>query len=417
MAEVAKLIDEVKSAFHDHQEISTKNYDELKSNGQEMGQSIEKLQNCIKDIETKFTAVEKAVARKTQEKNAKDALEMDLKSYNDMLKTHGKEAVDLEQMNEVKSAFDKYIRKGTAVGLSNDEQKSLNTVIDPQGGFFVVPQYSQNIVQKKFDGRGLMDVVEKVTTSSGVWKEIIDWADYDDSYYSNELATATDDQGGEAFKEVTWNASEQIYTKKFSRVQLEDSFIDIESYILGKLREGSIRESGDLIVSGNGVDKPRGYLTYDAGTTYGTIEQITSSSSGVIKWADVIQLLPSALKDPYHANASYVMNRGTFFALLADVDGNARFQVGNQINFFSGQNLDLAILGAPVKWEVNMNAVATNGLSVAYGDFREAYTFIERLGFSVLRDETNPKFVKLHLRRRNDGKVKNFEATKILKIQ
>lgn len=416
MSETKSLMEGIKKAFADHQEISQKNYDELKSNGVQYGESIEKLQNCINDIDVKHQAFEKAMARQSQALEAKADKELDLKHYNEMLVKHGGQALELEQLDEVKSAYDKFVRVGER-RMTSDEIKSLNTIVDPNGGFFVVPQYSQRMTEKGFDNRGFMSAVDRVTSSSGQYKEIIDWADYDLAYYKNELTEASADAGGEAFKEVTWNATEQIYTKKFSRNQLEDSMIDIESYILRKLREGSDRQTGDRIVSGTGVDQPRGILTYANGTAYGQIEQITSSAVNSLKWADVINLLPSALKDPYHDNSSYCMRRTAFFDLLADVDGNARFQIGNQINFFSGDKMSLAILGSPVVWDPNMEAVATNGKSVLFGDFKETYVYMDRMGFSVLRDETNPSYVKVHLRRRNDGKVRNFEASKILVIQ
>jgi HK97 family phage major capsid protein len=416
MSETKTLMEGLKKAFADHQEISATQYKELKDNGQQFGEGLEKLDNVVKDIAVKHEAFEKAVARQTQQVEQKSADEVELKAYNEMLHSHHIDAVGADELSEMKSSFDRYMKVGRD-RLTADEAKSINTIIDPDGGFFVIPQYSQNITQKGFDKRGFLSAVDIISSTSGQYKEIIDWADYSDSYYKNELTEATAPADGEAFKEVTWNATEQIYSKKFSRNSLEDSSRDIESYVVGKLRDGSMRQSGDLVVSGTGSDQPRGILTYTAGTTYGTIQQITSSASGVLKWQDVIELLPAQLKDPYHDNSSYAMKRASFYALLSDVDGNARFQIGNQINFFSGERMSLSILGSPVVFDPNFATVATNGLSVAFGDFKETYVFVERLGFSILRDETNPSYVKVHLRRRNDGKVRNFEATKILKIQ
>jgi HK97 family phage major capsid protein len=45
-----------------------------------------------------------------------------------------------------------------------------------------------------------------------------------------------------------------------------------------------------------------------------------------------------------------------------------------------------------------------SSLSVAFGDFREAYTIVDRLGITLLRDQYTAKpFVKFYTRRRVGG--------------
>ena len=177
------------------------------------------------------------------------------------------------------------------------------------------------------------------------------------------------------------------------------------------------RKEAAQIIAGNGVDKPRGLLTYASGVSRTTIEQVTSASVGVFTWDDVLKILPSALKSGYHGNAKFAMKRQTFFDLLADVDGVGKYQIGNQIQFFSTKKITMSILGYPILWEGYMEAVATGGLSVMFGDFKKAYRMVRKAGVSLIRDETNARYIKITLRERKDGKLKDGEAVKTLIIQ
>ncbi len=331
------------------------------------------------------------------------------------------EDIDIDKVNLQKKGFDLYFKKGREgleySDLTHEERKFINTVIDTQGGYLVAPQYNMNVTPKAFDGRAILEIAGRATTSSNEYIEILDGADYEDAEWSNELLDAPTDQDNEDFKELRFHPTEQIYTKKISRNALEDQFVTVQ-YHLDQINKGATREAANDFINGNGVDKPRGFLTYTNGTAInGEVEQLTSTSSAAFDWDDVLDILPSALKDDYHGNASYLMRRASFFKLLIDKDGQSKYQIGNQINFFDKSGVSLSILGSPVKWDAGMPAIAANALAVGYGDFEQAYLIVDRVGFSIIRDETNPKFIKMHLRRRLTGGLKVGEAAKILKIK
>ena len=64
-----------------------------------------------------------------------------------------------------------------------------------------------------------------------------------------------------------------------------------------------------------------------------------------------------------------------------------------------------------------MPAPATDALSIAYGDFREGYMIVDRIGIRVLRDPyTNKPFVHFYTTKRTGGAVTNFDCIKILKL-
>ena len=85
----------------------------------------------------------------------------------------------------------------------------------------------------------------------------------------------------------------------------------------------------------------------------------------------------------------------------------------------SGQALPstLTLLEKPVILMDDMPTIASNALSIAYGDFSEGYTIVDRVGLSVTVDPyTAPGFIKYYATKRVGGGVTNFEALKTLKM-
>jgi HK97 family phage major capsid protein len=64
-----------------------------------------------------------------------------------------------------------------------------------------------------------------------------------------------------------------------------------------------------------------------------------------------------------------------------------------------------------------MPAPAANSLSLAFGNFTEGYTIVDRVGIRVLRDPyTAAPFVRFRCNKRVGGDVTNFEAIKFLRF-
>jgi HK97 family phage major capsid protein len=65
----------------------------------------------------------------------------------------------------------------------------------------------------------------------------------------------------------------------------------------------------------------------------------------------------------------------------------------------------------------DMPALATDSLSLAFGNFAEAYTIVDRLGMRMLRDPYSAKpMVEFYGVKRTGGGVVNFEAIKFCKF-
>ncbi len=397
-------------------EANQKQADEIAKFGKASEEAQAEHKEAINGLEARFTAMER-LAVNLQQQSQPVSEQKQVEMFNKFLKVANKEAMNSEQVVEYKSAFEKYITRGERQ-LTPDEVKFLNTASDPSGGYLVVPEVSTTLVNKKFDGRGILEVVAKKTTS-GQYEEIIDWEDYDEGFFNNELDldVSASISTSEQFGKVTFSNDEILYGKKFTRKVLEDAFLNIETDVMGKVDKGMRRTIAQLLLTGTGVNEPKGLLTYTDGTTFGTIEQVETGTSGDLTWADVISTAPASLKDGYHANASFLMRRATFFNLLKEVDTTGQYQLGQMINFMDGQGVSFNILGYPVNFDAGMPAVAGGALAVAFGDFNTGYVYTETPAVSIVRDDTKPTYVEIWKRLRADGKVVDFDAIKLLKIK
>ena len=64
-----------------------------------------------------------------------------------------------------------------------------------------------------------------------------------------------------------------------------------------------------------------------------------------------------------------------------------------------------------------MPDIATNSLSVAFGDFTRGYLIVDRVGIRVLRDPYSAKpYVLFYTTKRVGGGVADFDAIKLLRF-
>jgi HK97 family phage major capsid protein len=190
---------------------------------------------------------------------------------------------------------------------------------------------------------------------------------------------------------------------------LEDASVDVEAWLARKIGAKFGRLEATAFVSGNGVKKPRGFLTYPNGTTRGSIEQIVSGNATALTADGLINLIMS-IKEPYSANAAFLMRRAAVGSVMLFKDGNGQYiwRPGLEMGRPS------SLLGYPIREAADMPAIGAGALAVAFGDWRTAYTIVDRLGITTLRDPYTAKpFVGFYTRKRVGGDVTNFEAIKL----
>lgn len=312
---------------------------------------------------------------------------------------------------EYKEAFNQYIRKGTEDDLAYFEKKALSVGSDPDGGYLVTPQISNKIIETVFETSPMRQLASIETISSDVLEIIEDNDEAAAGWTASETAVVTETATPTIGKK-TITVHELVAQPKATQKLIDDSSIDIESWLASKLTDVFVRKENTAFVSGTGTGQPKGILTYAAGTAWGQVEQINSGTDATVTADSIIDLF-YALKEDYVGQATFLMNRATAqqVRLLKDSNGQYLWNPG------LGAGMPDTLLGLPVKQAADMPSPASASLSIALADFKRAYQIVDRTGVRILRDPyTEKPFVKFYSTKRVGGDVTNFEAIKLLNL-
>lgn len=303
-------------------------------------------------------------------------------------------------------AFNLGLRRGERE-LGGVEIKALSVGSDPDGGYLVPMVVSSRIIDKVFETSPLRQLATVETIGTDALHVPVDIGEADAGWVGEQQARPTTNTPTIEQQRIQVH---ELYAKpKATQQLLEDAAIDVEAWLARKVAEKFARVEATAFISGNGVGRPRGILTYPAGTTAfarSTVLQIPTLSAAAIT-ADGLVNMIFALKGPYLTNARWLMARGAIGAVALLKDGNGQYIWRPGLDNTRGASL----LGYPISQADDMPAVTAGSLSIAFGDFRQAYTVVERLGINTLRDPYSAKpFVEFYTRRRVGGDVVNFEA-------
>lgn len=329
------------------------------------------------------------------------------------------EEVPLEGYRAYKSGFMKYVAKGEK-HFTSEEVKAMQVGIDADGGYLVPPDVSGRIVTRLRDQSPIRQIADVQSISSDRLEGIED-LDEADAGWVGEIADRNDTDTPQVGK-YEFQAHELYAQPKASQKLLDDSSIDLEGWLAGKVADKFARLEGDAYINGNGVAKPRGFASYttaataDATRAWGQFEHILSGASAdfaASNPADKLFDLEGAFKPHFLNNATFVTRRSVITKVrkFKGSDNNYLWQPGLQ----AGKPAQL--IGYPVMLAEHMPALAADSLSLALGDFREGYQIVDRLGVRVLRDPYTAKpYVRFYTIKRTGGGARNFEAIKFLKF-
>lgn len=317
-----------------------------------------------------------------------------------------------------RAAFvERYLRRGLEAGV---ELKSFDGSSGAAGGY-AVPREIDAMIEVALKAispiRQIANVVRvgtagyrKLVTTGGVASG---WA----SETGARPGTATP-----LFNEIAPPSGELYANPAASQAMLDDAQFDVEAWLADEIAMEFAKAEGAAFVSGNGTNRPKGFLTYattnegDAVRAFGTLQYVPSGAAGAFAAgnpADRLIDLVQALRAPYRQGASFVMNSATLAAIrkFKTADGAFLWQPAMS----AGQPATL--LGYPVVEAEDMPDIAANSLSIAFGNFIRGYVIAERGETSILRDPfTNKPFVNFYAVKRIGGAVANSEAIKLMKF-
>jgi HK97 family phage major capsid protein len=328
------------------------------------------------------------------------------------------ETAEQPAAREHKAAFDSYVRKGEAHGLSALEAKAMSVGSGPDGGFLVPPEVEAEIGRRLYAISPIRAIASVRQVSSALYKK---------PFSTNGLANgwvgetqARPETGSITLAELQFPAMELYAMPSATQTLLDDAVVNIDQWLAEEVQLVFAEQEGIAFITGNGVNRPKGFLDYtkvpDATWSWGNVGYLPSGAAGNFLAAnpsDRLIDLAYALKVGYRQNASWVMNRKTQAAIrkFRDTTGNYIWQPSLSP---AGK---ATLMGFPVTEAEAMPDIAADSFALAFGDFAAGYLIVDRVGVRVLRDPYSAKpYVLFYTTKRVGGGIQNFEAIKLMKF-
>lgn len=422
LEDVAKSVVEVKKLFEELKENNeTKLGEQVKGIVDPLlTEKLAKINTAMDEHQKRIDALHAATRKKSVFLDGKevDPSELDAKALNwakIAAKRRGTDVTefDHDNLNEYGAAFKSFLRKEERT-LTGDEVKALSVGVDPDGGYLVTPDTSGRIVTRIFETSPMRQYASVQLISTDALEGM---GDYDEAGAGWVGETEARPETTTPQLQVWRIPVHEMYAKpRATQKLLDDAAVDVEAWLARKVADRFTRLENAAFVNGDGNGKPRGFLSYPAGTTIpGQIQRIGTGVSGGFAatpdGADVLINTITAMKEAYRGGAVWAMNRGTQGAvrLLQDNDGKYLWQP----SIVAGQPSTL--LGYGVAGFEDMPAIGASSLSIAFANFSEAYQIVDRLGIRVLRDPFSAKpYIEFYTTKRVGGDVLNFEAIKLV---
>jgi HK97 family phage major capsid protein len=320
--------------------------------------------------------------------------------------------------HEEKAALSNYVRSGDPSLLDAVELKNYNNISDTSGGF-LAPGFLEARLDEKLNAMSpLRQLARKIEISQGGALNVVAPSSKVSAYWVNEggarnaTPSVTFDQETIPIHEIFSNPGA---TPQF----LEDTAIDVESWIVSSFAEQFGRTEDESFVLGSGVGQPKGICSYSTRTQNSVaakkvvVVKTQNASSLADDTFDFLINFAFGLASQYRTNATWLMNSSSLASLrrLKDADGNYAWQPSNIL----GQPSQL--LGFPVYEEGNFADIANSNYPIAFGDFNAAYTIVTRRGMTILRDPySNKPYVHFYATRRLGAGVVNFDAYRLVQV-
>lgn len=317
-----------------------------------------------------------------------------------------------------RAAWDAYIRKGADDELRALETKALSGQSDPDGGY-LAPAETERMVDRILSEASPLRAISSVRQIGGTaFRKPVTVTAASSGWVGEEEARVTTEAPGLSLLEFP--VMELFAMPAATQSLLDDAYVNVDEWLAEEIRTVFAEQEGAAFVNGDGVARPRGFLSYpkaaNGSENWGELGFVLSGADGgfaAVDPSDRLIDLVYGVKQAHRAAAHWVMNRSVQAEIrkIKDADGNYIWQPGIK----DGQPASL--LGYPVTEAPDMPDLAASSFSIAFGDFARGYLIVDRVGLRVLRDPYMAKpYVLFYTTKRVGGGVQNFEAIKLMKF-
>ncbi len=318
--------------------------------------------------------------------------------------------------SEHKAAFMQFVRKGIDTGLGELQAKALQIGVDADGGYAVPEELDRNIIELLRDESPMRQVCNQIFVGTPDYKRLANLGGAGSGWVGEtaprpETSTPT-------LAQISAVMGELYANPQATQTSLDDMFFDVEGWLNSEVGREFSEKEGAAFLLGDGVNKPKGLLAYpfavagDKPRPYGTLQRLVSGNAAAFSGDNLIDLV-QAVKAGYRRAGTWMMNNLTvaYVRKLKDSEGNYLWRPGLEV----GQPSSL--LGYGITENEDMPDIAADANALAFGDFKRAYTIVDRIGTRVLRDPyTNKPYVGFYTTKRVGGMLVDSQAVKVLTL-
>lgn len=411
-AEIVGKIEELGKALHDerqaHEEFKSK-VDKNLISKEEYKERIEKYDAMTDKIEEQKASIEKLEAtvqrlgQGAEEHAEVEGKKIDMKAFSQAVKAVCKKGAPTLQAGMLM--------------LDEAERKAMSNAIAEDGGFRVMPEMDSELTRRLYDTSNLRGVARVVSVGSNRYQKVGKDAE-PAVFHSGEFSQKAVGDNAKTFM-IELPVHEIYSWQGVTEQHMEDAEYDVIAETTLDAGDAIRRGQNTAFITGNGVDRARGITTYTQKTTNpevyarGQVGTVEAASATAVTFDELIEV-QDALNTGYLANASWLMSR------------QSRSQV-RKLKYTTGTNeyiwelstqagTPANMLGNPVQIMEDMPGMTTGNVSFVFGDIRQAYTIVDRVGLSLLDDPYTGGNVRyLKYRARYGGGLINYDALKYLK--
>ncbi len=274
------------------------------------------------DAKTQLQMLDEQIAREEELRNIDQTFVDD----NEEQQRRSAGSPEAQQNERRAAAFDSFLRRGLGE-MSSEERTSLRelraqgTTPDAQGGYTVPTQMLNKIVEAMKAYGGIAGVAQILNTSTG---QDITWSTSDGTAEEGELLAENSaaSEGDVSFGTAILGAKK--LSSKIIRVSnelLQDSGVDIEAYLSGRIAQRIGRGEAKYLVQGTGAGnplQPKGLVASVTGT-------VSAASATTFTWKEMNNLKHAL--DPAYRNGPkfrWAFNDATLKVIEEMEDGQGR---------------------------------------------------------------------------------------------
>lgn len=305
-----------------------------------------------------------------------------------------------------------YVCKGDDKQLRNYDQKALSAGSGTDGGYTVPMSFAERIIKHIYQKNCLRPIARVQSVSKGNY-QVLQQVGQVEFGWVTETAERPDTKNFTIDKENI--LAHEIYASpKTTQTLLEDSAVDIESWLVESVGHSFAQAEEKAMLLGDGKNKPHGLLAETSGKSAHGIEEKTTDKTSELEVEDLFNLM-SSVTSQYADELSFVMHRDTLYKIR-------QLTVLGQDNVLWQQSTEVKkpdlLLGRPVVTSDHMPLVESGKIPIVLGNFKQGYLVIDRKGITMMRDPyTNRPYVTFYFTKRVGGGVVDANAFKILRMK